>query len=268
MQSETWNHWIGDRWPFREYPAVNHAFDRVAARLELGCLRYLVPFFANISASYARWAYDLPASERYHHSYRFGLLIHSAETVDSALALSRDLMDRFEPVWHEVLIALALLHDCGRLFEVEVVDQRGGATWDPLQGPLDTFYRNGFVPLEDRFRWRPGRGIRTHEYRALDLQPLILGPYYEDEFELRIVDAWRKYFERVWKSVLIHDFYPYAVAHIVACADRQSVREDRLRQKTSAAPPDPKGTPPECYYSSLGRPSKIFTPPSSGGPRQ
>jgi len=175
--------------------------------LEQGHLQYLVPFFANISAYYARWTYDLPASERYHHTFRFGLLIHSAETVERAVALSRDLMESFAPVWHEVLIALALLHDFGRLFEVEVVDQRDGVTWDPLREPLDDFYKTRFVPLEDHFRWRPGRGIRTHEYRALDLQPHILGPYYEDEFQLRLVDAWWKYFKRVWKSDFVHDFY-------------------------------------------------------------
>lgn len=250
MHSEAWHQLIRDDRPLKRHPDLVEAFDRAAARLEAAHMGYLLPFFARLAATYARWADDLPGSERYHHARPFGLLIHAAETVDWAFAIRGNLMESFRPVWHEVLLTLALLHDCGRLFDVDIPDPCHGDSWDPTTMPLHLFRETRFISPTDPVRWRPGRGIQTHEDRFFDLVPVLVDSTKGIEFISGLSHAWTKYLDRRRPRGMIHDFYPYAVAQVVASADQQSVRQDLLRQKAPRHPPPGPSNAPVCCYSS------------------
>lgn len=264
MLSELWSSLTRSTWPFKQHREVDDAFDRAAARLEASHAGYLVHFLAWLAGRYAHWTDDLPASERYHHVRPFGLLIHSAETVERAFAIRRDLMEFFPPVWHQVLVALALLHDCGRLFDVAVSDADRGESWDPLQISLREFRRTRYArPMI----WRAGRGIHTHEWRSLDLLPILLGEDDGDEYRWRLNDAWCKYLGRHWRKDDIPAFQAFAIAQLVASADQLSVQQDR---RTTASRPPPEGganAPVRCYSTPL--PSRsVFSFPFRGGPKR
>lgn len=113
-------------------PAVRDIHDRAISRLQALGWPELAPFFTELLARFARWTMDLPGSERHHHSYPYGLLIHSADTVDRAFALGADCIRWLPLPWLQVLLILALFHDCGRLLDFVVRDPASGDTWDPL----------------------------------------------------------------------------------------------------------------------------------------
>jgi hypothetical protein len=142
--------------------------------------------YGELLGSVVFWTLDLPASESNHHSYRFGFLDHVFEVFAGAiLEMDRAWGDRsFNPeagdprVWAQVIAAVALFHDCGKVFDVEVKDPKLGEVWNPLKEPLVLFrYRheqNVFRPTS--FRYRPRRGLRRHEKNARQLLPIIVPP--------------------------------------------------------------------------------------------
>ena len=92
MPSTTWLMFSRGQWPFQHHE-VDQACDRTAARLEQSGCMWLVGFFAALTARFARWTVDLPASERHHHAFPFGLLIHSIETVERAIAVGMETLN-------------------------------------------------------------------------------------------------------------------------------------------------------------------------------
>jgi hypothetical protein len=263
MRSKAWHARTEGVWPFNRHPEVNEAFDRAAARLEAERSVELVEFFAWLAPIYARWADDVPASERYHHVRPFGLLIHSAETVERAFAIRGSLMDSFDPVWHRVLLTLAFLHDCGRLFDVEVYDPCLDDYWDPLQMPLHLFRETRFIPEGTPARWRAGRGVQPHEWRSLDLLPVLLGDVFSGDFETKLRDAWLKYVRRFLMKSSVSDAYPYTFGRLVAAADQLSVQADR-RNRALRPPPEGPANAPVRYHPSPPPLRTPFLPPSKG----
>jgi hypothetical protein len=130
----------------------------------------------------AVWVLDLPASESNHHAYPFGLLDHLLEVAVAAAAPYAYWPGRsLQTTWwdHRVLRLLAvtgLLHDLGKVFNVEVRDPGSGDLWDPLREPLVYFKaRHGlgiFAPTP--FRFVKGRGVKAHEEQGQALIPLVL----------------------------------------------------------------------------------------------
>lgn len=260
MRSPAWHDLTRGVWPFERHPEVGDAFDRAAARLEAARSGDLLPFFAWLAARYSRWTDDVPASERYHHARPFGLLIHSAETVDRAFAIRGSLMNSFDPGWHPVLLILALLHDCGRLFDVVVHDPCLDDFWDPLRMPLHLFRETRFIPEGTPARWRAGRGVDGHEWRSLDLLPVLLGDTYSGDFRSRLDAAWIKYLTRFRRKDILSDHYPFAVGRLVASADQLSVQADRHRP-----PPEAQANAPVRYHQTPPGTRTHFFPRFGGG---
>jgi hypothetical protein len=243
MHSKQWTELSEHRWPFNRHPEVNEAGRLTAARMELEGFDELVPFFALLASRYAQWTWNLPASERHHHPFSFGLIIHAVETVERTVAVGRSTIMGLEPEWQKAAVAFALFHDCGRLLDVEVTDA-AGRVWDPFQESLVRFCGSG----KTSFRWRPGRGLVRHEYRAQLLFPVLL-PELELEIRKPLDDVWYAYFHRDRMPLDILGIYPFCVAGIVSWADQRSAQADRLRRKMAARTvPETGADAPVCYY--------------------
>lgn len=258
MISTAWDNLTSDIRPLTKHPEVRTAFHRAAARVESAGMSSLLPFLAKLGETYAKWTDDLPGSERYHHARPYGLVIHAAETVEWAFAIRGTLMDSFAPVWHQVLLTLALLHDCGRLFDIEIEDSHHGDYWDPTLMSLHLFRETRWLREGHPVRWRSGRGFASHEDRFFDLAPILVGGKEGMEFISALSQAWSKYLDRRWQRDRMLDFHPYAVAQVVAAADQHSVREDLRRQKAAPHPPPRLADAPVGCYSSSGLSRRPF----------
>jgi hypothetical protein len=78
-----------------------------------------------ILAAFLPLAKDLPASERHHHAWPFGLVEHSLEVALGTLARIADAARR-SPLVAPFLgpaLAVALLHDLGKIFDVDGANQ-------------------------------------------------------------------------------------------------------------------------------------------------
>jgi len=131
---------------------------------------------------------DLPASESHHHSARFGLLDHSLEVAgrvakavaSPAFRTTEDYAAdyREKPLWHYAAVVCALLHDVGKVLDLEVRSPDGKDRWDPFVEPLALFcgrHRMGQTGPE-LWTHRVGRGVRFHAWHGPMLYPLILPP--------------------------------------------------------------------------------------------
>lgn len=231
-------------WTFDSRPEVEDACRRTAARMKRQGFGGLVPFFASLVERYSCWTRSLPASERHHHSFPFGLLIHGIETVERVVAVGGPTLLPFAPEWQQAALAFALYHDCGRLFDVEVTDAAGKA-WNPLEESLTQFCRSG----PTRFRWRPDRGLARHEYRNRLLFPRLLPEGWDVDVRKPLDDAAYAYVHRGRLTLDILGVYPFCVAEIVAWADQRSAQADRLRRKWASRPvPEGGRHAPVCYY--------------------
>lgn len=185
------------------------------------------------------WVVDLPASERFHHARRFGLIEHSLEVASSAIAnlvrrrrtsIGRDALTPGEQtLWSRVLFALGLFHDVGKAWDVKVQGGRENAVWNPDEEPLAFFReRNGMVMATPTpFRHKRGRGLRGHEALGLAilgrlaLEPVgvAVRPFLEAAF--------RVYHQRDSASIKA---FPMPLRYLVGLlmeADRYSTLEDR-----------------------------------------
>jgi hypothetical protein len=143
-------------------------------------------FISDILQRFAGWVLDLPASENHHHAFPNGLFRHSLEVASYAV---QDIQERWSrgpdssiltPVdqahWLRVTFALGLLHDCGKLLDIEVRLSGSGPCWDPLEESLAAFKgRHGVDALAPTpHKFRPRRGLTGHERKGVCLLPLLL----------------------------------------------------------------------------------------------
>jgi hypothetical protein len=134
------------------------------------------------------WVMDLPASESNHHAYPHGLLDHMLEV---ALAATTECASKLGPDhWQgkmserafgqalRLSMALGVLHDIGKVFNVEVKDKKSGETWDPMREPLAYFKARHEIPILEPtpFRFMKGRGLNGHEDKGKKLIPLVVHP--------------------------------------------------------------------------------------------
>jgi hypothetical protein len=136
---------------------------------------------------FAAFVGDLPASERFHHAGDYGLLDHSLEV---AARVTRALSDRSFPgsldpgdpeadlrAWHYGAFVCGLLHDVGKVYDLEVRAAEGADPWNPMVEPLlDYLARHGVRETgPSRRHHRAGRGV-AHQWRSphlfLDLLPV------------------------------------------------------------------------------------------------
>jgi len=145
-------------------------------------------FITDLLSPLTLWVLDLPASESHHHSYRYGLIDHMLEV---ALASMVECIPSLEDLLGKGLLPLhlydhatrlpgllGLVHDIGKVFNVEVKEPKTGETWDPMREPLAYFKARHEIPILEPtdFRFLPGRGMNSHEKKGRDLLPLVFHP--------------------------------------------------------------------------------------------
>jgi len=169
--------------------------DRIYAEIEKHLAEYkkyinkidnLLPSYKDVSYSmfydilvrFFRKVYDLPASENHHHSERFGLFVHSLETCINALITQHrklelkfdgngDLDSQFnlrnkEKILYRTAIQ-GLLHDAGKVFDVNVLSKNKEIQWDNYDDNLLDFYlKNGDYEI----KWNKER-TGKHEKRNI-----------------------------------------------------------------------------------------------------
>ena len=120
----------------------------------------------HVLARFFPLVYDLPASERHHHRWRFGLVDHSLEVALGTLFRISTAARRSDAVAQFVAptLAVALFHDLGKLFDVIVEDQTSGQRWNPLVESLSSFLNRPERNTSNSVRtsWRRGRGFMGH----------------------------------------------------------------------------------------------------------
>lgn len=186
--------------------------------------------------AFGRRVYDIPASEKHHHSDPWGLLDHSIEVAEYAVrsALGANFMDSVAPHpeaqefrvprLRYATFLFGLFHDVGKILGVSV--QSGRRVWNPFAQELAEFV--GVSTAEPpSMLWRAGRGTHAHEYSTAYLLSLFLpggvaeyltAPLLMELMERRSTAAMR-------------------VFDIVAKADQRSTKEDMIRREKAAEAP-------------------------------
>jgi hypothetical protein len=137
---------------------------------------------------FAHFVVDLPASEHNHDSSAYGLLDHS---LGVALATIRELVrpsfrpsedptvnHREQPIWAYAGFLLGLIHDVGKVLDLEVVPSDGSPAWNPLSEPLSTFLkRHGRRSSGPKlWRWKKDRRIDGHVEKTGSVAPQVIPP--------------------------------------------------------------------------------------------
>ncbi len=134
---------------------------RIASLVSVPQQHFSQLYIATLNA-FAEFVQQLPASEAHHHAGLGGLLNHSLEVAEKALALRRgfllppdsdpSVMSRQADLWSYAVFSAALCHDIGKA----VVDQtvhcfdarrRSIGVWNPWRGAMTdaAYYRMTFV---------------------------------------------------------------------------------------------------------------------------
>jgi hypothetical protein len=195
-------------------------------------------FVLEVLEAFASWVVDLPASERYHHRGPYGLLEHSMDVAAETLKeLERRwggggvaLAPRDRPLWSRVTFALALLHDCGKILDMEVQAPDGSASWNPLAESLAAFKSRQGLPPSRRtlYRFRVGRGQHGHKEKGELLIPVILTGTAADPLCPFLEEAWTAYKSRHLLRVRSLPIPLEYLALQVHLADVVSARRDRM----------------------------------------
>lgn len=119
----------------------------------------------------------LPASESHHHSGVCGLFAHSIQCSSAAVAVAerqlleggKSLRQRYQdrPRWLLAAGVMGLVHDAGKVFDVEVVTENGDK-WNPFASSLWAWVNQ--VKAKHVFvLWRQDRVHKQHELRSVRL---------------------------------------------------------------------------------------------------
>jgi hypothetical protein len=175
-------------WIFCSTPYRSQAKEALEQLLFLWSRPNSETYVRNLLTPLILWTMDLPASESSHHAYPYGLLDHSLEVM---LASTKACADKFEDAHYggdmsardcgHALRLTSILsghHDIGKVFGVEVKDEKSGEIWDPAREPLAYFKARHEMPILDAtpFRFVKGRGLNSHEDRGRKLLPIVLHP--------------------------------------------------------------------------------------------
>jgi hypothetical protein len=204
---------------------------------------------------FAAWVGDLPASERFHHARDYGLLDHSLEVAAHA---TRALSDRSFPgwedagasesdrrAWHYGAFVCGLLHDVGKVHDLEVRATPNADPWSPIVEPLAEYLaRHGLTRTGPSLRHHlAGRGV-AHQWRSphlyLGLLPVEARRFLGRRFVL-LLDA----VEGVRSPARWISSEPAAqIVKAIHRADIESARSDdgRKRLNLAAARPGPSET--------------------------
>lgn len=119
----------------------------------------------------------LPASESHHHSGVCGLFAHSIQCASAAVAAAERMLlgdrttlrQRYQdrPRWFVAAGVMGLVHDVGKVFDVEVVTENGDM-WNPFASSLWTWI-NQTEAKHVFVLWRQDRVHKQHELRSVRL---------------------------------------------------------------------------------------------------
>lgn len=185
--------------------------------------------FRDVTSSYAERVWDLPASERSHHVFPFGLLAHSLDVMARVAETSLTI---YGPL-------LGLLHDSGRVFDLQVFHQQDGEIWAPLLEPLVLFSHRG----PHSVIWRPGRGLVRHENAGLSLLQVIVPPKLRDELADNLDFAYTAYCRRHDPKAPLYDNELLDQIGEVQRADSLSAAADRMRHRGENSPLEQRASP-------------------------
>ncbi|MFM2588202.1 MobH family relaxase [Vibrio sp. TBV020] len=182
-------------------------------------------FVVDTVVNFALWCQDLPASEHYHHTGKQGLLLHSLDVAIYAMRLRRnyilppntapeEVIHR-EIVWVYGVFLCALLHDAGKVLDMEVeLYQKGKEPrrWTPALGPIIQPYR---------CRYYKDRQYTTHKHNGLLLlnQLLSADPMAAITHDRPLYHAMTEYLSG-------HDNPDNVIGQIITQADAASVAQD------------------------------------------
>ena len=226
---------------------------------------------------FALFVGDLPASEKDHDSGPYGLLNHSLEIAyEVVMALSKPgfksspdpvVAERERPAWVYAGFLAGLLHDVGKVFEIEVTTGDGEgelnpARWNPRVQPLVAFLesRGMKIAYPEHARFRPGRGFGTHERTGALLHAVVLPPSVIEFAGLPLTQVVEAYIE---KSVMQDDQHLPEGARRVS--ETISNIEGRHRIQTRKATHHPqastKGVPEPEKMKAPGPGPEVKPPP-------
>ena len=180
----------------------------------------------------------LPASESHHHSGVCGLFAHSVQCASAAVAAAErqllaggtTLRQRYQdrPRWLAAAGVMGLVHDVGKVFDVEVVAENGDK-WNPFTGSLwawvtQTKAKQVFV------LWRQDRVHKQHELRSVRLA-----------YSRLITSELMAYLTEVSGDLIpgaIDDAIVFGTGPLAAVlkeADAESIRQDAVSRKQLGA---------------------------------
>ncbi|WP_045497558.1 MobH family relaxase [Vibrio hyugaensis] len=182
-------------------------------------------FVVDTVINYALWCQDLPASQSYHHTGKRGLLLHSLDVAIYAMRLRRnailppntppeDVIHR-EIVWVYGVFLCALLHDSGKIMDVDIELHQGEGgivRWTPLMGPITLPYRA---------KYHPARQYSTHQYTGHTLLSQLLGAD-----AMLAISSDKALYHTMMESLSGHNNPDNVIEQIVTQADAASVAQD------------------------------------------
>lgn len=220
---------------------ADDAYLRLALPLSLITREDEKPFVRQLLSSFAAWAADFPASERNHHAWPWGLLQHSLETaVHVAQVLTKGATPGDEDPsgirsWARAAVAAALLHDCGKVMDMEAKHVSSGRVWNALDEPIGDFVSrmvSGRFRQPFSFGFRKRRGLDGHVKNGRELIPVILPSSWPDDVVLQTLAVYDAFVER-------HDLHPMKspaplplLAGVIAAADQESSRSAKISIKS------------------------------------
>jgi hypothetical protein len=219
-----------------------HTLEELAPGFDRGVLQDLLRVFA-------RWVFDLPASERNHHAQPFGFQEHSLEVAVTAL---QDLAHRWrasqcglfiepemlpELAW--TTFAVGLFHDCGKILDVEVGAGPGGEIWNPMEEGLQDFLARqpGRAAGPSAARFLRSRGLPDHGAIGFRLAHRILGFRFDAHLPWGVFST--VYFAFLHRLDRRRWLAPTRVAYLadlIHQADERSARADRWRAVVNSDP--------------------------------
>jgi hypothetical protein len=222
-----------------------------------------------ILARLALFVFDLPASEKSHHSGRFGLLDHLLEVAHEtcrelsspAFRVSAEPSTNHQerPLWIYAGVVAALAHDIGKPMSITVAAPGGGPSWDPLVEPLRHFcLRKGIAQTgPEIWHYQPGRGVDGDERHIARILPLVLTPEVGCYLGPRLASVLAELtrdgeFRRAPETSLLAREVVKVVRRIDQSSSRSDRKEERPVQPESPRPaPSPKVVPPRVAPSAV-----------------
>ena len=182
-------------------------------------------FVVDTVINYAIWCQDLPASQNYHHTGKRGLLLHSLDVAIYAMRLRRnailppntppeDVIHR-EIVWVYGVFLCALLHDSGKIMDVDIELHQGEGgivRWTPVMGPITLPYRA---------KYHPARQYSTHQYTGHTLLSQLLSAD-----AMLAISSDKALYHTMMESLSGHNNPDNVIEQIVTQADAASVAQD------------------------------------------